>query len=434
MMIQMNGRGFCREASIWIRNRASTHTRPSFPRRHSCCRSRPIIPTIPAASSTSATITRESCFPRPTSRFAPGLTASPSSRGLSDIRWLIEKDGVRVELCLVLPVDDVAELWTAKITNTTSAAEEAILRAVLPGRLHVLDEPGRTFRRRSQRRYSAPRSRPIRRSSSISKNQHLKDITFLAANRRPDHFEVAQQATSRAKAACTAPSALADGGHLRDGEAYYEIPACIMQWDLTIAGGGSEDFRFVFGPAKDESEIAALKAKYLDVDIEQVRRDYHAYVVEGAAAAASTSSRRIRRSTMSSTTGCRAKCSTTATPTASPPIPRPAITCKMRWACLFIRPEAARAVILHAVSQQHVSGKMPDGILLRPDAELKYINQVPHTDHRRLGLSSRPRPISTRRGDHSILDEMVAWTDDPTTGQRPRTCDARPAFPRGSGR
>ena len=37
---------------------------------------------------------------------------------------------------------------------------------------------------------------------------------------------------------------------------------------------------------------------------------------------------------------------------------------------LFIRPEAARAVILHAVCQQHASGKMPDGILLRPDAVL----------------------------------------------------------------
>ncbi|HVJ37242.1 MAG TPA: NdvB protein, partial [Stenotrophomonas sp.] len=35
----------------------------------------------------------------------------------------------------------------------------------------------------------------------------------------------------------------------------------------------------------------------------------------------------------------------------------------------------------HALSQQEASGAMPDGILLDEQAELKYINQVPHTDH-----------------------------------------------------
>jgi len=36
---------------------------------------------------------------------------------------------------------------------------------------------------------------------------------------------------------------------------------------------------------------------------------------------------------------------------------------------------------LRALSQQEPSGAMPDGILLGADAELKYINQIPHTDH-----------------------------------------------------
>ena len=47
----------------------------------------------------------------------------------------------------------------------------------------------------------------------------------------------------------------------------------------------------------------------------------------------------------------------------------------------YIKPAVARAAFLHALSQQEPSGAMPDGILLREDAELKYINQIPHTDH-----------------------------------------------------
>jgi cellobionic acid phosphorylase len=47
----------------------------------------------------------------------------------------------------------------------------------------------------------------------------------------------------------------------------------------------------------------------------------------------------------------------------------------------FIKPEVARKAFLIALGQQEPSGAMPDGILLAEGAELKYINQVPHTDH-----------------------------------------------------
>jgi cellobionic acid phosphorylase len=47
----------------------------------------------------------------------------------------------------------------------------------------------------------------------------------------------------------------------------------------------------------------------------------------------------------------------------------------------FIKPEVARKAFLIALGQQEESGAMPDGILLAEGAELKYINQVPHTDH-----------------------------------------------------
>src|SRR5690606_24028856 len=47
----------------------------------------------------------------------------------------------------------------------------------------------------------------------------------------------------------------------------------------------------------------------------------------------------------------------------------------------YLDPQAARAALLRALSQQAPDGAMPDGILLVEGAQLKYINQVPHTDH-----------------------------------------------------
>ena len=47
----------------------------------------------------------------------------------------------------------------------------------------------------------------------------------------------------------------------------------------------------------------------------------------------------------------------------------------------YIDPRSTRNAFLTALSQQRPDGSMPDGIVLYEGAELKYINQVPHTDH-----------------------------------------------------
>lgn len=330
--------------------------------------------------------------------------------GLSDIRWLIEKDGVRVELCLILPVDDVAELWTAKITNTTTAAKNLSFVPFFPVGFMSWMNLGGHFDP-ALNAVVCTSVTPYQKIEQYFKNQHLKDITFLAADRRPDHFEVAQQAFE-GEGGLHAPSALADGGHLRDGEAYYEIPACIMQWDLAIAGGESEEFRFAFGPAKDKAEIATVRAKYIDGDIEKVRRDYHQYVTDGGRSCLEIRSpdetfNHVVNHWLPRQVFYHGDTNRLTTD------PQTRNYLQDALGVLFIRPDTTREVILHAVSQQHASGKMPDGILLRPDAELKFINQVPHTDHG-VWLAITVKAYLDETGDHSILDELVAWTDDTT--------------------
>jgi cellobionic acid phosphorylase len=79
----------------------------------------------------------------------------------------------------------------------------------------------------------------------------------------------------------------------------------------------------------------------------------------------------------------------------------------------YVKPAAARAAFLHALSQQQPGGAMPDGILLFEGVELKYINQIPHTDHC-VWLPVCLRAYLDETGDAAILDEQVAGLDGAT--------------------
>jgi hypothetical protein len=85
-----------------------------------------------------------------------------------------------------------------------------------------------------------------------------------------------------------------------------------VQYRLALADGEARDYRFLFGPAFDDAEIKAVRARYLSAEgFAATADEYAAYIAGGRDACASK--RRTRTSTTSSTTGCRARCSTTAT-------------------------------------------------------------------------------------------------------------------------
>jgi cellobionic acid phosphorylase len=76
----------------------------------------------------------------------------------------------------------------------------------------------------------------------------------------------------------------------------------------------------------------------------------------------------------------------------------------------FIKPSVMRKAFLHALSQQEATGAMPDGILLTEGAELKYINQVPHTDHC-VWLPVALKVYLDETADYDILNEDVVGTE-----------------------
>jgi cellobionic acid phosphorylase len=76
----------------------------------------------------------------------------------------------------------------------------------------------------------------------------------------------------------------------------------------------------------------------------------------------------------------------------------------------YIKPQVSRGAFILALSQQHHSGEMPDGILLKEGAELKYINQVPHTDHC-VWLPVCLKAYLDETADYGLLGELVGFSD-----------------------
>ncbi|MAM09865.1 MAG: glycosyltransferase 36 [Rhizobiaceae bacterium] len=326
--------------------------------------------------------------------------------GLSDIRWVIEKDGVRVELRLDLPVEDVAEIWSVRITNLTDGKKTLSFVPFFPVGYSSWMNRGGHFDA-DLNAIVCTSVTPYQKVEQYFKNKHLKDITFFAADRKPDHFEVAQVAFE-GEGGLHNPSALQDGGHLAGGDASYENPAGIMQWDLVLKPGAREDFRFVFGPAVDKAEITALTKNYLGGALAPVRQEYDRYIRSGLGTLVLRSPdddlnhfvnywlpRQVfyHGDTHRLTTD-----------------PQTRNYLQDGLGMIFIAPERTRAALLRTASQQFFSGKVPDGILLRPDTELKYINQIPHTDHA-VWLVIAAKAYIEETGDRAVLAENVAWAD-----------------------
>ncbi|SFD51935.1 GH36-type glycosyl hydrolase domain-containing protein [Roseivivax sediminis] len=326
--------------------------------------------------------------------------------GLSDIRCTVEKDGLRVDLCLELPDDDVAEIWTATVTNVGETGRDVSFVPYFPAGYmswmnmggHFDPELGAVL---------CTSVTPYQAVEDYFRNQHLKDITFLAADRRPDHFEVSQQAFE-GEGGLADPSALQAGGNLKGGDACYELPAGILQYDLSLPAGGSECIRLLFGPARDTSEVSELTGKYLRGDAEAVRRASRAYIADGLGSFEIESPDGAFDAFVNNWLPRQVYYHGDTNRLTTDPQTRNYLQDALGM--VFIRPETTREVILRAASQQFVSGKVPDGILLRADATLKYINQVPHTDHA-VWLVIATCAYLDETGDRSILAAPAGWAD-----------------------
>lgn len=318
------------------------------------------------------------------------------------LQWVAERDGLRVEMTLSLPTDDVVELWTVRVTDTSGRARRVSLVPYFPiGYMSWMNQSAEW--RTDLGGIVASSITPYQKVADYFKNQHLKDKTYFLCERTPDAWEASQSAFE-GEGGLHAPSALR-GELLAGGDARYETPVACVQYRLTLAPGETQTLRFLFGPALDDAEIARLRATYLgELAFAHAREAYAAYVDSGRGCLRISSPDAAFDRFVNHWLPRQVFYHGDVNRLSTDPQTRNYLQDNLGMA--YIRPTVTRGALLHALGQQADSGAMPDGILLVEGAELKYINQVPHTDHC-VWLPVCLQAYLDETGDTALLDEVV---------------------------
>lgn len=323
--------------------------------------------------------------------------------GAGDAAWTVACAGLELEWRVVLPADDVAELWTLRVRNRSGRGRRISLYPYFPvGYMSWMNQAGEY--RADLGGIVCSSVTPYQKVEDYFRQRDFLDRTVLLHDRAPDAWE-ANQVAFEGQGGLHAPDAILGRDTLARGDARYELPAAVLQYRLALADGQEEAFAFVFAPARDDAQVRALRARHLGpggfaaaeaahaAHLEQGRGCLHQDTPEAwfDAFANHWLPRQVHYH------GDVNRLTTD-------PQTRNYLQDHMGMA--YVRPEVARAAFLHALAQQKPEGAMPDGILLVEGAELKYINQVPHTDHC-VWLPVCLSAYLDETGDTALLDEPV---------------------------
>ncbi len=328
------------------------------------------------------------------------------SVGKSDLLWTVEHLGLRVALRLTLPTSDVVELWTLTVTNLSGRARNVSVTPYFPiGYMSWMNQSGEY--RPDLGGIVASSVTPYQKVEDYFKNQHFKDKTYFLCESAPDSWEANQQAFE-GEGGLHAPGAL-QGAALANGDARYETPAAVVQYKLALEAGAVIDKRFLFGPAFDDTEIALMRERYLSPEaFARTAADYAQYIAGGSGCLRITTPDKALDNFVNHWLPRQVFYHGDVNRLTTDPQTRNYLQDNMGMS--YVKPNVMRRALLHALSQQERSGAMPDGILLAEGAELKFINQVPHTDHC-VWLPVALEAYLNETADWAVLDEVVTDGD-----------------------
>ncbi len=331
------------------------------------------------------------------------------SVGKSDLRWTLQSLGIEIVTTLSLPVADVVELWDIKITNRSNRARHISVYPYFPvGYMSWMNQSAEY--RVDIGGVVSTCVTPYQKVADHFKNKYFKDKTFFLHEQAPFAWE-AKQETFEGEGGLHNPSALQQES-LAGGDARYETPAAILQYRLELPVAAEQSYRFIFGPAFDDAEIIKLRDTYLSADgFAKAKTEYAAYVATGSGCLQIETPDAELNNFVNNWLPRQVFYHGDVNRLTTDPQTRNYLQDNMGMT--FIKPEVTRAAFLHALSQQEESGAMPDGILLAEGAELKYINQIPHTDHC-VWLPVCLKTYLDETNDYAILQEMVAGHDGKT--------------------
>jgi cellobionic acid phosphorylase len=326
------------------------------------------------------------------------------------IRWIVECLQLRVSICLRLPTETAIECWQLCVDNLAEDSRDISIYPYFPiGYRSWMNQSGH---------YDAALNaivcrsiEPYQKVADYFKNQTLHELTFLACDRQADGWETRQH-VFEGEGGLHAPSAIT-AKVLANGAANYCTPTAVMQHTVSLHSNQSTRLHFLFGPAKDLNQIAKLKEQFLqnaEQTFKQLGLDYLAYLKLGQGVIKIATPDAEFDAYVNHWMARQLYYHGDVNRLTTDPQTRNYLQDSMGMT--YIRPEATRDAFLRALSQQKSNGEMPDGILLTLGAELKYINQVPHTDHC-VWLPICLKAYLDETADYELLDVLLPFSDSP---------------------
>ncbi|MDR0464894.1 MAG: hypothetical protein LBG94_07260 [Treponema sp.] len=316
--------------------------------------------------------------------------------------WRTECGGIEITMSLCLPKHDSLELWRIKIKNNSNKKRKLSLYPYFTvGYMSWMNQSGSYNEKLNAIICSSVT--PYQKSEDYPKIKEYKDKTFLWAQDTPTAWETSLD-RFEGEGGLSSPSAIALD-HLSRADSQYELLAAVMQYRLEIESAQEREFCFIFGPVKDEKEILSLTERYGN-NFDSAENDYASYINQGKGVLQISTPDAGFDNFVNNWLPRQVYYHGITNRMCTDPQTRNYIQDTMGMC--YVMPQMSRNMILFALGQQHENGEMPDGILLFPNAELKYINQIPHSDHcvwLPLALSA----YLDETGDYSLLDEIVRF-------------------------
>jgi len=338
------------------------------------------------------------------------------SVGKSDVQWQVQQAGLTLNWQVTVSPDAPHELWQLTVQNTGANKREISIYPYFPvGYMSWMNQSGDFAADLSA--VICQSVTPYQKYPDFYQQQFFKDQTFLLAERPPIAW-CANQHLFEGEGGLQRPAALLNAT-LANQPAHYQTPVCAMQYALTLAPGEPQVYRFVFGPAYDKAEIAAVRQRYFGAAAAQKTSNAAGFISAQQQAAAwlnavepclqiNTPNQQLNNFVnhwlprQQFYHGDSNRFTTD---------PQTRNYLQDHMGMCYLKPASFREALLKALSQQHASGEMPDGILLHEAATLKYINQVPHTDQC-VWLPVCLIAYLAETNDYALLDEPVAFADD----------------------
>ena len=327
------------------------------------------------------------------------------SAGASDVKWELSFNGITVEVKVELAEEDIIEIWTVRLKNESGRPRNLkLLPYFTIGFMSWMNQSARFDEQLNG--IIATCVTPYQKLHEYPRIKDLKDKSFLICDQTPQGWETNRE-RFEGEGGLSNPDAIRFGTSNED--AHYESPVGALQYDLSLDLEGEQSFKFLFGPAKTREEIETYRDSYFGQPKSEMTEPSNLELKINAC------KEKLQISTpdpkfdnfVNNWLPRQLLMHGEINRLTQDPQTRNYLQDNMGMS--YLDPTVMRTALCRTLSQQNADGSLPDGILLNAQTSLKYINQVPHTDHN-VWLPIALEVYLDETSDYDLLDLAISST------------------------